>query len=83
MTSETAANVRTTNEAIARAAYDAYVAKDCAALEALVDSWVEAAGAVQRRRPWRHCLSYTTLVFSFAPVAVPLSISVLPSADTV
>ncbi len=36
MTTETAATVRTTNEAIARAAYDAYVTKDRAALEALL-----------------------------------------------
>lgn len=36
MTTETAANPRTNNVKIARAAYDAYVAKDRAALEALL-----------------------------------------------
>jgi ketosteroid isomerase-like protein len=36
MTTETAANARTNNVTIARAAYDAYVTKDRAALEALL-----------------------------------------------
>lgn len=36
MTTETAANARTNNVTVARAAYDAYVTKDRAALEALL-----------------------------------------------
>lgn len=36
MTTETVANAKTNNAAIARAAYDAYVTKDRAALEALL-----------------------------------------------